>query len=312
MSECKWIVLLSGTASELRIALRSGIARRIRPRSTLREIRRLKISSLSETGLLPRAVIRLRRPAIFAKLRDLRIGLLPPLIKSAPLFRRSRLPQCRSARLIFTPRAIGSRSAVAIAIRLPRTRRLAFANLRTPRFAFAGLHADGAHFIGSDPAVAVAIETAEDVCGLAEFGGINHAVMICVERVEKTGHRTLHVAAWFAFALLRALALLAGRTFGSAGRARGILRGIFLCSERPRGKRERHRGGKCLVCFHGIGGFALRLNRPRGFATGESVNPRAAEVLRTIGTEPNGETAPDIPQWLCLAPRRFLLRLAHK
>ena len=259
---------------------------------------------------MPRAAIRLRRAAIFAKLRDLRIGLLPPLIKSAPLFRRSRLSQCRSARLIFTPRAIGSRSAMGIAIRLLRACRLAFANLRSPGFAFPWLRADGAHFIGSDPAVAVAVETAEDVRSLAEFGGINHAVMICVERVEKTGHRTLHVAARFAFALLRALALLAGRTFGSAGRARGILRGIFLCRERPRGKRERHRSGKCLVCFHGIGGFALRLNRPRGFATGGSVNPRAAEVLRTIGAEANGETAHGIPRWLCLAPRRFLNRRA--
>ena len=177
----------------MRIGLRSGIAMRVRSRAALREIRWLEIS-----GLLPPAAIRLGRPAILALLRGLRIGLRSPLIDGAILIRAFRLSRCRSALVTFMPRTVGSRIAICIAIgparsftiRLfracafrvvpPRAVRL----LRASGLAFAGLRADGAHFIGSDPDIAVAVEPAENVGGLGEFSGINDAVVIRIKRVE--------------------------------------------------------------------------------------------------------------------------------
>ena len=91
----------AGTAIILRHPMRPGIARLLRSaalcelRIGLCEIRRVKISGLSGTRLLPRAVIRLGRSAIFVTLRELRIGLLPAAIKSATLVRSAGLALLR-------------------------------------------------------------------------------------------------------------------------------------------------------------------------------------------------------------------------
>ena len=187
---------------------------------------------------------------------------MPALSKLAALIRPPRLALCRRAGMSFTPRTIGLLGASSLAV----------ANLRTPAFAFAWLFADVAKFIGSDLAIAVAVEAAENLRSLGEFGGIDHAVVICVERVEKIGHWSLHfpprlLAAGSAFVLLRAFTRRAGRTLGSAGLPFGRLLGIVLCSERPRGERERHCGGKCLVRFHWIGGIWIAAGgRSPGFS----------------------------------------------
>jgi hypothetical protein len=103
-----------------------------------------------------------------------------------------------------------------------------------------------AHLIGSDAAVAVAVEFAQDLSGVVEFLLVDDAVVIGIERAEEAGHRALDgaVAARTAFA-------------GWLGSALWWVRLILLREERTRGKRECHRGGEREVSFHGVGLFGF-------------------------------------------------------
>lgn len=101
------------------------------------------------------------------------------------------------------------------------------------------------HFVRSDAAVAIAVELAEDIARVCEFLVVDRAVAVGIERAKDARHRAIGAAAASdsAFAARSSFAL----------RRMWRSRLIFLREERTRRERERHRGGECLVSFHGFG-----------------------------------------------------------
>ena len=236
-------------------------------RTVRRNTRWPEILSLSEARLMLPAV-GLCRPTVFGTMRGLRIGLISLLSKFATLIRPTRLVCCRGTGMQFMPRAIGARTMVGIGILLPQPSGLGVAGLRTPGVPFPLLPGNRAHFIRADLAIAIPVEATENVCSLADFSVIDHAIVIRIESTEKTGHRTLNfpsrlIAAWFTIAALRAFARWTGSTFWRARFPSGTRLRAVLCDERPRRKRERQRGDECLVWFHRIGGVE-KAGRPVG------------------------------------------------
>lgn len=192
--------------------------------------------------------------------------------KIATLIRTTRLVWCGTILVRFMPRAVGSHAAIATGIRLLRVSGLGVACLRGPRFHTALLSANRTDFIGADLAIAIPVETTENVRSLAHFCVIDHTVVVRIESAEKTGHRTLRLpprlfATRFTFAFLRAFTRRTGRTFRCARLPAGTRLRAVLREERPRGKRERHRSDECLVWFHWIGGVAMA-SRPAGRLSG--------------------------------------------
>jgi hypothetical protein len=119
-------------------------------------------------------------------------------------------------------RASAFRAFASRALRLIRTASLGVADLRAAAFASAWRLANRTQFIRRNLAIAVAVESAEHFRGLRKFRGVDHAVVVCVECVEKARHRSLHFTPWLLsarcpFALLRAFARRFGRSFGSGG-----------------------------------------------------------------------------------------------
>ena len=146
--------------------------------------------------------------------------------------------------------AVGAAWAFALSTRLVRSR---IVTLRTARFATVGTPRWGVtrrtKFLGCQLPVPAAVEFAQGVGCPPDFVGIDHPVMICVEGIEKSGRRTLMSGRvfrpWTAFAA------------GSAVALRGVLGAlgwILLSAQRPRRKREGHRGGKYLSGVHRFAG----------------------------------------------------------
>jgi hypothetical protein len=134
---------------------------------------------------------------------------------------------------------------------ITRLRATIFATgLRTPTLT---LRCD---FVQRDPAISVAIEFAEHVGGVRDFLGVEHPVVIRIERAEEPRRPSL-AACWRAFAARAALALRRLRRT----RWRSWL--IVLREKRARGKRERQRGEKWSISFHGFLAAAVWRVRPR-------------------------------------------------
>lgn len=187
-------------------------------------------------------------------LRCASFGLAPALAFSARLF-GALLAARFGAQIGPAMLAVGSCRAVAIALRLVRSRpgfRVGWAGavaLRTGCFAAlrsAGLTvAGGTKIIWSEFSVAIAVEFAERVGGAVEFLGIDRAVVIRIECAEQSRGRALSTGeafgAWAGFPAWAAV------TLGSIWRTRG---GIVLGAEGPRGQRESHSGGENFSGFH--------------------------------------------------------------
>ncbi|MGB8168153.1 MAG: hypothetical protein WCF18_11720 [Chthoniobacteraceae bacterium] len=109
-------------------------------------------------------------------------------------------------------------------------------------FAFAGRP----HLIGSDAAIAVAVELLEKIDRVLNFLFVDRAVVIGIERAEDSRHRALGAAAGCAFAARSAFALR------WLGRALRWVRLIFLREERGRREGERHGREESAVLFHGF------------------------------------------------------------
>ena len=139
----------------------------------------------------------------------------------------------------------GAGTAITFPARLfgARTAGLGALPLRTARLLAV---AAGAQFIESELAVAIAIELAEDVGGVRHLGGIDHPVVVRIERGEKSAAGLpAFVRACGARAAVRARATFAS---SAVGWARG---GIVLGAERPRGKREDERSQEHGAWLHG-------------------------------------------------------------
>ena len=102
-----------------------------------------------------------------------------------------------------------------------------------------------AHLIGSDAAVAVAVELAQEIRRMIDFLFVDLPVVIGVERAEDSRHGSLGAAAGCAFAAWSAFAL-------RLRRALRWVRLIFLREERRRREGECHCGEESSVLFHGL------------------------------------------------------------
>ncbi len=103
-----------------------------------------------------------------------------------------------------------------------------------------------AHLVGSDAAVAVLVELAQEIRCVINFLFVDRPVVIGIERGEDPRHGALGAAGWSTFAAWSAFAL------GRLGRALGLVRLIVLREEWGRREGERHCGEESAVLFHGL------------------------------------------------------------
>lgn len=241
----------SSAGRKLRASLRTAKISRAWAGARLRRLEILRTAWRVLSGLILSRTATRRTRRRFGMVRSFhsRSHRRQPAISE--VFPRSSIP-----RRIEIPRTTAVRrpaSTGIAAIATGTTRSVVPLRRRIPLAAVVSLStrvAVGAHFIGRQFAVAVAVEPAQRFDGMGEFLGVDGTVVVRIERGEKAGHLPL------AFAI-RPRAAVARRTRG----------GAILSAERAYRKGERGCGDECGCGSHKfvvVEGFAA--GAARGFS----------------------------------------------